>query len=230
MYSGERTLKNLCSVFKVKSFSSFLENMSKNLGLTSIEDLLSRVGRGDFPMSQLIDCMDQKHGSFYEYSLRLGNFLKLYLVKLGIPLFRRAHFTYDQVELARCCNPVPGDSIIGCFSVGLDFVVHRIECPDLKKLPAGSKIIAVKVTNHEKGTKYLSYLKIAFFKKEASFTDASSIMSKFGANVYNMRTDEFFTELVYMIKVHNVQEIDEIISCVNTKHWAFRINRILAND
>ncbi len=229
MHSGERTLKNLCSVFRIRSLSSLLEYLSKSFGLTSVEDLLSRVGRGDLPMSKLIDFIGQQHGD-HGYRLRLGNFLKLRLAKLGISFFRRAHFTYDQVELAKCCNPVPGDSVVGCFSVSSGLVVHRVECLSLKKLPVRSKIITIKVTNSRRDSKYLSYLKIAFFKKESNFSDAYSIMSKLDASIYNMNTDEFFIELIYMIKVHNAVEINSIISFINTKNSAFRVSRILCND
>jgi GTP pyrophosphokinase len=36
------------------------------------------------------------------------------------------------VRFARCCNPVPGDKIIGFVSRGRGVVVHRCDCPNMK--------------------------------------------------------------------------------------------------
>ena len=37
-----------------------------------------------------------------------------------------------MVRFARCCNPVPGDDIVGFVSRGRGVIVHRKDCPNLK--------------------------------------------------------------------------------------------------
>ena len=36
------------------------------------------------------------------------------------------------IRFARCCNPVPGDKILGFVSRGRGVVVHRCDCPNMK--------------------------------------------------------------------------------------------------
>ena len=38
------------------------------------------------------------------------------------------------VRFAHCCNPVPGDKIVGFVSRGRGVIVHRADCPNLKEL------------------------------------------------------------------------------------------------
>ena len=39
-----------------------------------------------------------------------------------------------MVRFAHCCNPVPGDKIVGFVSRGRGVIVHRADCPNLKEL------------------------------------------------------------------------------------------------
>ena len=51
------------------------------------------------------------------------------------------------VRFAGCCNPVPGDDIIGFISRGRGVTVHRRDCPNLKNVES-DRLIEVKWTNH----------------------------------------------------------------------------------
>ncbi len=51
-----------------------------------------------------------------------------------------------KVSLARCCNPVPGDSIIGYITKGEGVIVHKVSCNNLKNI--NNRLIDVKWNNN----------------------------------------------------------------------------------
>ena len=55
------------------------------------------------------------------------------------------------VRFAGCCNPVPGDNIIGFISRGRGVTVHRHDCTNLKHVEK-DRLIEVSWTNHTKSS------------------------------------------------------------------------------
>ncbi len=51
-----------------------------------------------------------------------------------------------MIRMARCCNPVPGDDIVGFITKGRGISVHRKDCDNLKSLPEAEKQRCISVS------------------------------------------------------------------------------------
>ena len=64
-----------------------------------------------------------------------------------------------EVHLAKCCNPVPGDEIIGYITRGRGVTVHRLDCPNIVNTDEPERLIEATWIKQTSGT-FLSLIHI----------------------------------------------------------------------
>ena len=111
----------------------WLDVVMQRYNITSVDDLYASVGYGGFTTNQILF----KLIDFYKQEQEIKN------PEIAVQKQNPSNRTntqgilikgYDDflVRLARCCNPVPGDPIIGYITRGRGVVVHRKDCPNMK--------------------------------------------------------------------------------------------------
>lgn len=89
------------------------------------------------------------------------------------------------IRRATCCNPVPGDIIIGYISKGKGITVHRIDCSNIKNLSDEDKnrIIQVQWDTTDSNHKYYSDIQICSVERKGLFKDISKICDDYDVDV-----------------------------------------------
>jgi len=122
-------------------------------------------------------------------------------------------------KLAKCCNPIPGDDVIGYLDESNVVIIHKKSCKETIKITTseGDKIIIAKWKQF-KINSFLSRIYIKGFDRIGIASDVTSIISK-DHNV-NMRSVRFdanegvFTGTIDLY-IHNTEDIDNIIGELN---------------
>ncbi|MFM7442703.1 MAG: RelA/SpoT family protein [Tabrizicola sp.] len=103
-----------------KATDKALRTAAKMLGLADENDLLARLGSAEMPARRVVEILypELAQASAEE-------------VDSGRPV---AGLTADQAfRRAQCCQPVPGERIVGITYRGQGVVVHAIDCPALEE-------------------------------------------------------------------------------------------------
>lgn len=83
------------------------------------------------------------------------------------------------VRLSHCCNPIPGDEIVGYITKGRGVSVHRVDCPNVRAVEKqGARIINVTWnTLSESKTFYDAELEIQGYNREGLLNDVLQVIN-----------------------------------------------------
>jgi GTP pyrophosphokinase len=133
-------------------------------------------------------------------------------------------------SLAKCCNPIPGDEVLGYLSTDEHVIIHKTECPVLAKYLSnqGEKIVAAEWTKFKKQS-YLSRLLLEGFDRMGIVNQVTNIISN--ENNINMRSVQFETtdgifkgEL--FLYIHNTDDLNNLISQLKKIKGIENVSRI----
>jgi guanosine-3',5'-bis(diphosphate) 3'-pyrophosphohydrolase len=105
-----------------------------------------------------------------------------------------------MVHLARCCSPVPGDSIMGFITQGRGVSVHRDDCSNAVALAQrlGERIIDVE-WDGSSGGQYRAVLEIMAFDRSRLLLDVSKVVAEYHLSIISSSTTTSGARIVRMI-------------------------------
>ena len=134
------------------------------------------------------------------------------------------------IRLSKCCNPIPGDEIIGYITKGRGVSVHRKDCPNVQ---SGSldRIIDVEWEGHAGNRKeYNVDLEINAFDRPALLNDVLQAVNETKTNITAVtgRTDRNKMALIHIsIAIHNVAHLQKVVDRIKQISDVYAVRRIM---
>jgi len=130
-----------------------------------------------------------------------------------------------DVRFSKCCNPVPGDKIVGYITVGRGISVHRTDCPNVLGMTDPSRIVDVEWNKFGIGGSFTAEIQIKAREKQGLLIEISKIFLEMnipltaltarnekGEFDYFSATFEVKTRRELNLLIKNLNKIPEIIS------------------
>ena len=133
------------------------------------------------------------------------------------------------VKLSKCCNPVPGDEIIGYITKGRGVSVHRTDCVNVKDLlTEENRIIDVEWYDQNKASSYTVDIEIFANDRNGLLADIikeiSNQKSKLMA-VNSRANKEKIAITDITIEVENLEELNKILKALRKVDSVYEVNR-----
>ena len=134
--------------------------------------------------------------------------------------------TNPQIKLAICCEPIPGDEIVGYVSKGSGIVVHRKDCKNVANLEKDRLLNVYWSDNITR--RYKATLKIIAMQGLNLITDIMNILSAYNVNVssLNVKNNNNLETIVRLtLLVSNVSELEKVVQNLNKIETIAEIER-----
>jgi GTP diphosphokinase / guanosine-3',5'-bis(diphosphate) 3'-diphosphatase len=136
------------------------------------------------------------------------------------------------IRLSKCCNPIPGDEIVGFITKGRGVSVHRADCPNIDSNEAQSRLIPVEWESSLNDCKeYNVDIEINGYDRSGllnevlqavneSKTDISAVTGKSDRN--KMAT------IIMSIAIHNVSHLHKVVERIKQIPDIYSVRRIMS--
>ena len=219
----EKELKKQAVVYNEIAKGESYEKFAKRYNINSIEDLYALVGLGAITASSYIAKLkeenlvkDDKH--------KEENIQKAIEEHVSKNQKTKSDNNYGvtvkglnnlMVRFAKCCNPVPGDDILGYITKGRGVSVHRKDCSNLKALieSDGEKTIEVSWGSAQ-GVGYVTEIQVKSEDRMGILTDIMAVIteSKLTLNALNAKSSK--GNLAYVnikVKIDSIEQLKELM-------------------
>ncbi len=129
-------------------------------------------------------------------------------------------------RMARCCNPIPGDEIVGFITRGRGITVHKKGCPNIGKEDETERIV-----NVEWGTTKQLYpvrVEISAWDRVGLLRDISTQVSEEGVNIASVTTQEKADRTVSIsltLHTSGIDQLSRLFSKLEAVRGVFNVTR-----
>lgn len=198
-----------------------LEKMSHEqvailFGLETAEDLLAQIGFGDIHPQQIatkvLDIDKSASADALDSDVRKGE-TPPSLPRLSTQGIRVQGTGGLLTTLARCCNPVQGDEIVGYVTRGRGVTVHRRDCRNVLNLVGQERLIAVDWGNAV-DERYTVSVIISAYDREGLVRDIGATVADEHINMRDLsiRTHNHIATFYVIMEVASAAQLSRILS------------------
>lgn len=201
------------------------EKLIKKYNVNHMEDLYAIIGLGQLSASAYISRLKEENISDKDKE-KEANQLAQKFIDESIAKSNRNKSAGNygvtvkglnnlMIRFARCCNPVPGDSIQGYITKGRGVSVHREDCSNLKTLINEDPDKVVEVSwGTAKGTAYVAEIQVKAEDRIGMLSEIMAILTelKLSLNSLNAKTSKGNIAFVNIkIKIDSVEQLKELM-------------------
>jgi GTP pyrophosphokinase len=212
-------------------------------GCAKIEDLYSSLGYGKISAKQIVDRLVPQpvtpDGAAVATALpeppaeeesKITAALKKAL-RIGTDEAVKVHGSHDLlVYLAKCCNPIRGEPIIGYITRGKGISVHSTKCPNLEKLLFNpERRIEVEWSGKAETPQHVK-VSIWTEDKPGMLADISTAIVNSKTNIKTVQAQTFpdrHGQIELILEINDTKHLDRVLSSIRSVEGVLEVERIL---
>ncbi|MBR2943472.1 MAG: bifunctional (p)ppGpp synthetase/guanosine-3',5'-bis(diphosphate) 3'-pyrophosphohydrolase [Clostridia bacterium] len=225
--------------------NSIVASVAKRIGMMDADDLYNALGYGGISISKI----DKKIRDEYEKTVKTKDNKEAPSVQLEptiTPTTKKKHKSSGGVivdgeegcvvKFAKCCNPLPGEDIVGFITKGYGISIHKIDCPNVQSAFSNDEYVSrfVKAewdtpSNNSYRSSYESSLQILVTNRISILADISTALAEMKIDIVSINTKnvEDTTLFNMTISCRDISHFNSIISRLRSIKDVIRVTRAM---
>jgi len=222
---GEELLIKFLKKYDLHVESQEVKNILPQLGYDTIENLYLNLGRGEITTENILHKLfpetipKEKKDSFYAKYIRRAR------SKSGISVHGLDNIA---INFGQCCQPVPGDKIIGYITQGKGITIHRNDCKNMLNLGQNpDKKIEVQ-WDIEDEQAFEVHLSILAEDRKDLLHDISLVISKGDTNLsmVEFRVEDSLAKGNLIVQVKDLYQLTKILNSLRKIKKIISVERV----
>jgi GTP pyrophosphokinase len=214
----ETELRRNSIVLPEKEMREFLEEAAKKQKLPNVEELFASIGYGGIHIEKIIPKLKEDYIRLVKSAQKpsIDEYIQKHTVRSPEGVIVEG-IDNCLVKISKCCNPVPGDAIIGFITRGKGVSVHRASCVNVREenLDEESKARRIRCTwNHMPHGKYNAELSIECADRKGILADIASVVSDNSINIVSATSHSGKSKIAIItlqVEVTDREQVDLLV-------------------
>ena len=129
---------------------------------------------------------------------------------------------------AKCCYPIPGDSLVGFVTVGKGVTIHRRNCPNLERLVVeDARLVDVEWQSSAEATAN-ARLFVETIDKPGILANLSALISSVDININHLEatsTQDKKGHITFIVEVRDIRQFNTMIQKISQMEGVLRVKR-----
>jgi GTP pyrophosphokinase len=223
----KRLRKYGCSLKKVLASKEFTQAM-QDLGYHASSDLLAGIGYGKVPLGQVVsrvvpadklrpEAEDKGVAAPQAGPVRKKPSSAIKLQGIGDIM----------VRFAKCCNPLPGDPVVGFITRGRGITVHQSDCPSVLESDRDRQIEVE--WDVKKKAPHTAKIRLATEDRKGVLASVSNAISACEANIASASVQRTKTQkslIVFAVEVVDVEHLNRVLNALHQVKGVYQVERL----
>jgi GTP diphosphokinase / guanosine-3',5'-bis(diphosphate) 3'-diphosphatase len=185
------------------------EKMARDLGIKSPDELFVDLGTGDLSVSKVIKEISETEEN--------ANFLTANVPKPDTTITDAVNIVGLKgllTTMGRCCNPAPGDQIIGYITRGRGATIHRQDCPNILRLRIKDRERIVRVDWGQQVHTFPVPIRIKAYDRQGLMSDVTNLLSDENVNIADVKVtvNRSLAELRLIVEVQDISQLSKVLT------------------
>lgn len=204
--------------------SKKLQEHLSEFGASNLDELLASIGYGKVSAQQVINKLIPEPALKAGLTEKLAKKLRIH--DTGV----KVRGVNDiLIRLSKCCNPLPGDKIIGFVTRGRGLSVHAVDCPNIDELDYDRDRIVEVAWDAKDSRTHSVGIRVLALDRPGMLASVSSAISSGSSNISHaeiITTEEKKAVLNFVVDVNDTSHLEKVLKNIRQVDGVLQAKRV----